>query len=317
MGVLRRYWWVLLIAVVVLFFVFVYRRPPGVTTELQLEAYGGFAYIPNPAGNRLDIAYLKTTNVPGCNVTQLGVELRVIEGNIVEPANYPDRSKTFDLAGAVVKFPDLATTSTPLAAVRGARPTAAPFGPQDPKRDDEWHDLKWVPSALSEVPGARLNPAWEGLVDGRLELKGGTIRALYPSDVVVRDAVFEFKNATTSFRQAITDRTEYLVSVPSDRVVMTLTGQKQGITRIVVTPQVPGGRVRLKLSGIHEQPPAPLPMGHVLKEHCAFYQLMDPVPPQGAWFIPELTTPAAAATATGGQPSPGRFCPGDWFFRGV
>ena len=67
----------------------------------MIEVSGGFAYVPTPADNKLEIAYLKDTKVTGCDVDQLGTDLVVEEGTIVEPSPAPP-TRQFDLAGARV-----------------------------------------------------------------------------------------------------------------------------------------------------------------------------------------------------------------------
>jgi len=315
MEFVRRWWWLVLIALLVIGWL-LYRPTaptPRVTasTDLQIEIYGGFAYVPTRPDNRLEIAYLEDTNVPGCVVHQLGVDLMVVGGTIVEPAN-PPATKMFDLESAVVTFPDLESANLPLTANRGPRP-GSPYHPANPNNPPEWEDLQWVPGISPDVPNSSLNPDWRTLVDGRIVLRGGTIKGLLPSDVVVKDSIFEFrKGAAPVYSQAITDRTNYTVKVPSDRVTMLLSNAKSGVTRIVVTPAA-NQPVSLKLIGRHAaQTPGSLPPGTPIPDFCAFYQLLQPVPPPSDWLIPHLASPAPGPGNLG-KPSPGPFCPGDWF----
>ena len=168
MDFLRRWWWVLLL--VILVGLLAWCRPwrqggqtseessgtdPKAQTNLEIEMYGGFAYVRPPEDNTLEVAYLRSWEeqpaagvaaAPGdlCKVEQMGVDLMVYSGTIVEPAVPPD-TKTFQVAGTVVTFPALASSGKPLIAKRSARPTAPPFGPDDHKDPAQWHDLKWVP----------------------------------------------------------------------------------------------------------------------------------------------------------------------------
>ena len=176
------------------------------SVDLQIEFYGGFAYVPTLAENRLEIAYLESTNVADCSVKQLGTDLQVIEGRIVEPST-PEASNRFNLDRAVVTFPALESGSIPLIVPRSQRPMTPPFKPANTSRAAEWEDLKWVPNVREELKSS-LNPDWRNLVNGRLVLRGGRVKGLHPSDVVVRDSEFEFrrKDGTPAFRQAITDR---------------------------------------------------------------------------------------------------------------
>ena len=279
------------------------------SAELQIIIHGGFAYVPTVTEQRVEVAYLKDTNVAGCQVDQLGTELVVDAGTIVEP-NPPPGTRTFNLASAVVTFPDLESANIPLNAGRGSRP-GPPYKPSTP---NEWDDLKWVPGISPDFPSSSLNPEWRNLVDGRVVLKGGRIKGLAPSQSAIRNAVFEFrKGGVAAYQHAITERTEYSVRVPSDRVVMHLSGAASGVTRIVVTPPAPGQPVVLRLNGQHSaQTPAELALGEPVTDFCAFYQLLQPVPPEPDWLIPHFMGDASIPSG-GVQPSPGPFCPGDWF----
>lgn len=314
MSFVRRWWWLLLVLLIGVAWM-LYRNPPAVSqqasTELQIEVYGGFAFVPTPADRQLEIAYLKDTAVTDCTVKQLGTDLMVEEGTIVEPAT-PPPSKMFDLAGTVVKFPDLEAAKPPLNATRGNRPTSPPFGPVDPDNPAHWEPLHWVPSLSAEHTTSSLNPRWRELVNGRVVLHGGRIKGLHPSDVVVKGSLFEFRRGSTPvFRQAITDRLEYSVRVPSDRVVMLLDGPHP--TKKVVITSNPGRPVRLRLLGRHAKSTGgTLPVGAGIEHYCAFYQLMQPIPAPAEWLLPYYVGSATPANAAG-QPSPGLFCPGDWF----
>jgi hypothetical protein len=282
------------------------------STPLELEAYGGFAYVQSPQDSQLDIAFLKSTNTATCQVTQLGVDLMVVAGNIIEPAN-PPASRMFDLGGAVVTVGDT-SASAPLAALRGNRP-AAPYHPTNTDNDADWEDLKWVPGTRPDYPNSTLNPNWPSMVDGHVKLTHGRIVGAHPGDVVVKDSVFEFRkaNGNGSFKQAITDTTKYLAHVRGDRVVLLLTGARSGITRIVVQ-SVDGAPIKLKLMGRHAtQTPATLAVDDPIAHFCAFYELLTPVPPAAEQLIPHFKGIQAVAGSVGSVASPGLLCPGDWF----
>jgi hypothetical protein len=318
MELVRRWWWLALILVVAIGVWWQWRPGGGSqlapSSRLQLEAHGGFAYIPYRQDHRLEIAYLRDINVPGCNVDQLGTELMVIDGNILEVQGGPvPADRKFNLAGAVVTFPDLETSNLPLTATRGNRPSGRPANTKNPV---EWEDLKWVAGIGQDFPNSSLNLKWRELpiIDGRLVLKGGRVVALHPSDVVATDGIFDFKKGTiTAFSHAVTDRLLYAVDVPNDRVVMQLTSAASGITRIVVGPRNPGQPVQLKLHGLHSSSTSTtLPVGAPITDYCSFYQLLQPVPPQTEWLIPHFAGTTTAPAAGVGLPSPGVYCPGMW-----
>lgn len=307
-------------------------RPPVATTRLELESYGGFAYVQTPSEHKVEIAFLKDANVQEtdpatnqprtvCEVDQLGVDLLVVSG-VIESAPVP-ADRMFDLAGATVTFPDLEAHATALAVNRGTRPTAAPFGPANPGDLAQWEDVKWVAGttygqSTSDYPASSLNPNWRSMVDGRVVLTHGEITATNPSDVGVKDSIFEFKSSggtKTSYKQAMTDRTYFRADVPSDRIVIHLTGATKTTTNpIIIRPVSQGRPVKLKLIGrhVHQTPPV-LPVNAAVEHYCAFYQLLQPVPPARDQLIPHLFTGPPVASTTSGQPSPGPYCPPDWF----
>ena len=312
MNFVKQFWWLLLLLVIVLAWWAYARRDAGpasraVQTALDVEIDGGFAYVHTQAENRLEIAFLADTNVPGCKIDQLGTDLMVISGNIIEPAS-PPPGATFDLDNAVITFPDLESSNQPLAATRpSGRPN--PNRPANPANAVEWEPLHWVARITDQYPASSLNPQWRGMVDGRMVLRGGTLIGMQPSDVIVNSGIFDFRNAAGSvYQQAITDKTRYTVEVPNDRVVILLAGAKSQVTRIVVTPRNPGEPVQLKVMGRHaQQTPASLPIGSPVDDFCSFYQLLQPVPPQTEWLMPfYLGDPGKPGQ---GQGNPGPFCP--------
>ncbi len=284
MDFLRRWWWVLLL--VILVGLLAWCRPwrqggqtseessgtdPKAQTNLEIEMYGGFAYVRPPEDNTLEVAYLRSWEeqpaagvaaAPGdlCKVEQMGVDLMVYSGTIVEPAVPPD-TKTFQVAGTVVTFPALASSGKPLIAKRSARPTAPPFGPDDHKDPAQWHDLKWVPKINAEH-GNSLNPDWRNIVDGRMVVRGGTFTALHPSDVVAEASIFEFKSKSgpPAFKQAVTDRTMYKADVAAEQIVIDFSkaipylrpgtaagSEPETIKRVIVRPVKPGQPVPIEI----------------------------------------------------------------------
>ena len=90
-------------------------------------------------------------------------------------------------------------------AVRGDRP-APPYTPQNPADAAQWHDLGVGCPASADQYSSSLNPDWRNMVDGRVVLKGGSIKGMQPADLVVQNNLFEFrKGSTPVFRQALTD----------------------------------------------------------------------------------------------------------------
>ena len=309
MGSVRRYWWLLLFALVI---TAVVCAPSGerssAATRLEIESFGGFAYVPSSVDNQLEIGFLRTSSAEGCNVPQLGVDLLVVEGNVTAAPPTPTPNK-FDVSNAVITFPALEGASGVLTANRGGRP---PDRPTNPNAPSEWENLRYVPDVNKELttPGS-LNPNWRTMVDGRLVVKGGTLKGLPPSLAGVRNRVFEFRNADNSrrFTQAVTDMTHYTVQIPANEVVIRLQAAS-GTQEIRVAPRNPGRPVKLRLMGRHDES-SDIRDDQQIHHFCAFYQLLQPIPPQNLWLLPRLVP----ATASGGvgQPSPGRFCPGDIF----
>jgi hypothetical protein len=331
--------WVVLILIVGIALLVWYNWPktPTVITKLELESVGGFAYIHAPGDQELNVAFLsdppataerdKAGNLV-CDVKQLGVDLIVLSGTITSFSSNPAKpipaNRTFDLKGAVVTFPDLAKSTQPLDVIRGDRPPApGPWGPPDTSNPTHWQDVKFVPGMryaggrrAPDYPLSSLDPNWLTKVDGRVVLTHGVVRARHPSDVAAKDSVFEFKSKSgtqASYKQAITDATTFAADVPSDQIVINLTGSAFGYTQIILKPAASGRPVRLKIRGRHtHQTPADLPIGSAIRDYCAFYELLQPVPSANDQLIPHLVS-APAIAAGSGQPSPGPYCGGEWF----
>jgi hypothetical protein len=322
----RGYWWLLAAVLVALLVAYLWPRPTA-STSVEMEVYGGFAYV--PSGNTLEIAYMKATDFDGCKVTPIGTELQVKDGtDIVDAQPNPiPGNKKFNLAGAVVTFPDMTDGGAPIVVRPVDRPNIPPVQPANTDNSADWEDLKWVASTGDDFRKTNpLNPAWRDLVDGRVVLTGGKLVGDHPDDPVVQVGVFDFKrgyaaaaNTPAVYRQALTDRTKYTVTVPKDQIVLKISGSKAGWTRIVVKPSSPGGTVKLKLSGLHShETPGELGVGDPMLDFCQFYQILKPVPSRDQQLIPYFMGKAALASqAPAGQlpsrdqPSPGLVCGGD------
>lgn len=296
------------------------------SVDVEMEIYGGFAFL-REAGPKINVAYLRNTNTSTCDVLQLGTYLYVRNGEIIEPASHVGR--LFDLAGTVLTFADLPSTSGVLDATRGPRPNG---GPADPANNGHWHPLHWIagftlgpkpPFPPTDFPKSNRRSDWRERVDGHFEITAGKLHALHPSDPDLRKALFEFKtspSATPKFTQAMTDRVSYTATIASDRVrIARRTQLGSPMTPIVIQP-TGSAPIRLKLFGVHSHAVPPLlKNGQVLPHYCAFYDLMTPEPPHAQQLLPYATglpavTPASTTTTVigVGQPSPGAYCPGIW-----
>lgn len=277
------------------------------TTRVEMVVKGGFAYVYE--NQQLDIAYLNSTTGP-CTVTQVGHRLRVTDGQITSPN--PPATKEFDLQGTVVSFPAMKPDGS-VTALGVGRPNT-PFHPVNPGSEPSWRDLKWVPYVRPNYSGS-VNENWRTLpvVDGRMVLTDGKITGGQPGDLGATNGMYRFQRAsdTLTFDQAITDRTLYSVQLPGSQVVINLT--KGGTTtQVVIVPPGAGQPVKLALVGLHDNSPATPSIAHF----CAFYELMDPVPPMSQRLIPTFINPTTGLPCTGTTtcgPDPGAFCPGEWF----
>lgn len=316
----------------------------GPSTKLQIEINGGFAYVaPTGTDNRLEVAYLNDfvqwndansngtmepeeiefddlngngRRDPGepdtCNVNQIGTQLKVTKGTIIthDPSTQPlPASREFDLDKAVVKFPALESANIPLTINAPNWPPPA-ANPLNPDNEAEWADM--VPALLRTHPGKTIDPNWRMMVNGRVVLPGGSIKATLPSSPLFKKARFDFhKDHAPQFKAAMTDKTIYTVDVPSATVEILLGGAASGFTRLVIQPQ--GNRVELMLRGMHDMGSAIPGDGAPLKDFCAFYQLIQPKVPGKEFLVPHYIAPPGGSGGGGGLPTPGFFCPGDWF----
>lgn len=305
--------------------------PPTAITKLVIEVSGGFAYVPTPAQNKLEIAYFNDISLQEdsdndgdvdandavvCDVDQIGTELMVLRGDIIDSDPKPaPADRVFNLDAAVVEFPKLNGATSPVSFSRTPWP-ANPIKPANPGVEGDWQDLQFVPSIKDHHPGKTIMPTWrdEKFVNGRVVLKGGKIVGTFPSDPMVQKTNIEFKLAGTSLGSVgLTDKTVYSVDVPDDKIEIVFTGSKYGFRRVVIAPQ--GNQpVRLRLRGLHAMgSAATLANGDELKDFCSFYALLQPRPKSADWLRLHYIAPASTMASNSGQPSPGFFCGGDWF----
>ena len=300
-------------------------QPPS--TALEIEFVGGFAFVQsNP---RLDVAYLNNalinlsdtrplesgeTDRVVCNVAQIGAQLEVVRGNIVStaPPNAPEQlTRIIDLNGKKnVTFPGLEAGTDALNANHTWPPTPAlPTPASDP---NQWLPLHFIPGLTKHHPMTGLHANWVSKVNGRIRLKGGTVTAGVPSTPQMQESYFDFTNVSgsQSFNGAMTDRVVYTATVTANNIAIVFTGGgTSSITRIEVEP-VGGEPVKLRVRGKHNGA-GPQPGGKLV-DFCAFYSLFDNIPAYEEWVEPSLIQPAVVV-AGGAQPSPGFFCPADWF----
>lgn len=308
--------------------------PPS-TTQLIIEISGGFAFIQDPSDRRIHVAYLKNVYVapdtdtngdgsvtsadePVCDVQPIGTELMVVRGNITEslPLNKTPANRSYDLAGSKVTISDL-TGSMPTA-IR-TLPT-----PSNVTAPASWTDLQFVPSIKDFHSGSRIIGGWKNRVDGYITLRGGKLEASVPTDPLVQNTYFEFKqNGTVVGRSAVTDKVIYTVDVPGDHVELRFSQSTIGFSRLKITPPASGGPVRLRLRGLHSMSSAAsYADGDEIKDFCAFYSLFkknanpfgpEPSPMSSSERLKMFYVNNTPRPAGGDQPSPGFFCDGSWF----
>lgn len=299
-------------------------------TRLVIEMTGGFAYLADRANDRLNVAYLDNVTLeedidagrPGkevvCDIKQIGTELKVLRGKIAGSTPSAPGQREFDLHRSVVTFPMLDNSNIDLNFARkGWTPTApyapTPPNPNDPHDPKDWENLQFLPAILPRHGASTLNPGWPSLVNGYMSLRGGRVIGTLPSDHDMETAKIDFKvNGTSQFSSSVTDKVIYTVDVPGTQIEMRITGPTTWT--IFLEPTDVGKPVRLQLRGkhAHTTDPSPRP-GDELKDHCAFYSLLTPVPQYSTWLKPHFMSAGNTPTSGGGQPSPGFFCNGDWF----
>jgi hypothetical protein len=142
-------------------------QPP--TTRLVIEMTGGFAFVPTPQQNLLEVAYLNDVDL------RENGNIKVVEHTKNRPA---PATKEFDLDGAVVRFPALEKADKALTFDRHAWNTdpPTPGTPTNPDAEPDWHNLRFVPSILRNGQLA-IRGDWKDVVNGWLELRGGRVTA--------------------------------------------------------------------------------------------------------------------------------------------
>jgi hypothetical protein len=303
---------------------------PKATTTLVIEISGGFAYVQTKAEEKLEIAYLNTvkldeTDTAGntkevCNVEQVGTELQVLRGDIVDAQSDPNPTpddRIFNLDNAVVRFPALETANLPLTPVRGHAWPPTPLQPVDPTKAGEWQDLKFVPSIKDHV-AKDIDPAWRTSmwVNGYVVLNGGTIAGTIPTDPTAQQTVFRYEQGANTTKAASTDKLIYTVSVPDDKIVITASPRVAGPTafkQLVIKPH--GNKpVRLRLRGLHAtHSPASYADGQELTDFCAFNALLPGPVDSKNWLRIYYVKPPYIPPPGTMQPSPGYYCDGNWF----
>ena len=285
------------------------------TTELQFELRGGFAYVHTPPDNMVEVAFLKDTNVDGCYVPQPGTSLNVIRGEIesVEPSSLGTTTKSFDVKGATITLPTPEATGGPISNKPVHPP--APNHPADTNSEADWADSKWLPYVSPDYPTSSLNPNWKTMIDGRLVLKGGRFNGASPSKVLARDLMWEWRNdaVDTPYQQSISDTAVYKAHFKGGTITITVNNAASTLTKLVVRPLIVGDPVILQLEGKHDMSDPPIQPGEKIKHFCAFYQLMQPIPPLNKQYLPYLIGEIGATGPSTGSGSPGYYCPGDGF----
>ena len=301
-------------------------QPPS--TALEIEFVGGFAFVQsNP---RLDVAYLNDTSIKlsetrplktgeldrvVCDVHQLGAQLEVVRGTIVSSVQASQQellTKIFELNGKKnVTFPALEAGNDPLNATHTWPPT--PPLPIPATDATQWRPLRYIPGLTKHHSMTGPHANWDSKVNGRIRLKGGTVTAGVPSTPQMQVSHFNFKNhaGTQLFTGAMSDRAIYTATVTGNNIAIVFSpGGTSQVIRLEIAPLVAGEAVKLRVRGKHNGtgPPA----NGMLTDFCAFYSLFDHIPPHEEWIEPFLVQPGVVV-ANGAQPSPGFFCPMDWF----
>jgi hypothetical protein len=297
---------------------------PFCNTSLELTAHGGFAYVYDPQTKMVEVAFMKSVDEDGCKVDQVGVELKIDEGKILEPLGH---SPTFDVSNSVITLEGADNSGVTL--IGSGRPTA-PFHPADVTKDEHWQDVKWVPdTGYPATGGARpaLVSDWRtSKVNGRMVLTQGIMQAGKPSDGAALLGTWKFHKESDpggtdskAFEQSISDRVNYRVTLSGKKVVINLSGGS--VPRIVVKPSEKRGTVGVMLIGKHPpQTPVEFKVGDPITHFCAFYTLLQNPPAADQRLIPHFGGIPSTSTVAknivgsggGGSPTPGAFCPGDW-----
>lgn len=309
-----------------------YLQPPKMT-RLEIEMSGGFAYIPSPNDKTLFVAYLNdvlvkedTDKIPStpddvvCDVPQVGTELTVIRG-VVDTYQGPmpmPESRTFDLDGAKVTFPGLNVVTKPLPIPITTRKPWKPNPLKVPNHSHAaWKDLQYVPRIADHdgLKNRKLLTGWQKnkLINGYIALRGGVLEGSTPSDPVAEMARFEFRvGGVLQETVTATDKTFYIVNVEDDKVEINFNDSKLEYKKLVLKPDPKGAPVvRLRLRGLHAMN-APPKNNDELRDFCAFHALLTPEVKSADYLRIYYKEPPRTSGGAG-NPSPGFFCPGDWF----
>ena len=307
------------------------------STPLEIEIVGGFAIV--QADPRLDIAYLNNPMIKlsdtrplttgesdpvVCNVPQVGTQLEIVRGTITSamPANAPELpGKIFNLDQKEVTFPALEAGAVGSGPVHTWPPV--PPLPTPSSNATQWQTLRFIPGLTKHHTGTgpapnwftKVNAAGNRIVNGRIRLRGGSITGSVPSRPQMQESHFEFRKVSggVTIPAAVTDRAVYSATVVGNNVVILFTnGGTSPIRRLEVAPLVAGEPVKLRVRGNHNgMGPEP---GGKLGDFCTFYSLFDDIPDHEQWLEPFLIQAAGGGGGgLGPQPTPGFYCPMDWF----
>src|SRR5262249_13682541 len=199
--------------------------------NLDMTILGGFAYVHSNDQHTYEIAYLNAVNNGSCHVEKTEAMLRVLEGTITTASTatpISPGSNAFDLDGAVVTFDGPFSTSQ--ATGNGPGPLGGSDHPANPDDPLQWQDLKYVPNVTHAFPGAHLDAAtWrtkqlngQPLVNGRVVLTSGNLKATKPTEPAVVRTLWNFKKRGPTgagnpvvFAQSMTNETLYSTQVTS------------------------------------------------------------------------------------------------------
>jgi hypothetical protein len=288
-------------------------------TDVNMTIQGGFAYVNDKNSAKVSLGFMNSYNVNTdtnvCQVTQVGLDLYVDDGDILEPAGWLNTTP-FDPRG-----PGAVTISAPLflsnADPRRQNGQPSPADPANGDLDSQWQDNRFVPSVSTFFQGNPLNANWQTLVNGYFELIRGTLTGGKPSDMNTRHADWRFRKDSDSatspvFNQALTDVTTYATTVFGNEITINMPNAIAAVKKVRVRSS--GGRaIHLILAGRHEMN---TPTGYndddPIKHFCIYYQLMDPIPNKSTWLLPHYKG-VMGPSGSQGSGTPGAFCPGDGF----
>ena len=301
-------------------------------TTLELTLHGGFAYVLG-SGFTVEAGFMKSIDEGAgkCQVTQLGVDLKIDDGQITSPSGWP---MVFPVQDYVITFDGIGTDEVRLdgaleSSLKGTNTTTPPAaaaanGPGGPRpnpraTDKQWNDIFWVSHTRLNFFTVFIDDDWRTkAVTGRVVMAGGTLSAGMPSDGAAVNGMWEFrsKNGAKAQKHAITDRLHYATTINAKEITITLTPKVGVATKVVVTPVDGRKTVGLVLMGRHAST-MPINVGDPIDHFCTFYQIIkaDRRPAYEDLLIPYYVgdgREAVGAAPPADQPTPGAFCPGDW-----